>query len=159
MIVPANKIVVRVIRHVGGGYRNIFVPGDVYSSRIVRLIIHARGNRKAGNVASAMIENGMYIRWKDRLRLLVGGNRWICPPQERLWLCSAVIQLYIYLQVGFSWIECEASRHFRPVHAVNFADPDRSAAIGVVANSIFNRSERIRAMMLRPVKLDSARNP
>ena len=106
-----------------------------------------------------MIEDGMHVRRKDRLRMPIDGNCRVCPPQERLRLRRPIIQLYLYFQVGLPWVEGEACRHFRPIHPVDFADPRRFTATGMMFNTICNRSERIRTMMLGPVELDSTRNP
>src|ERR1051326_8249254 len=101
-----------------------------------------------------MIEDGMHVRRKDRLRMLVDRNGRVCPPEERLRLRRPIIQLYMYFQVGLPWVESEACRHFRPIHPVDFADPRRFTAIGMMFNVIFDRSERIWTLMLRPVELN-----
>ena len=106
-----------------------------------------------------MVEDGMHVRRKDRLRMIVDRKRGIGPPQERLWQRCSIIQLDKELQIGLSWVEREARGHFRPIHPVDFADPDGFAAISVMPGGILDRAERIRAVMLRPIELDSTRNP
>ncbi len=106
-----------------------------------------------------MVEDGVHVGRKDRLRIVIDGNRRIGPPQKRLRSWRPIVQLYVDLQVGLAWVERETSRHFRPIHAVDFADPDRFAVITVRPDAILDRSERIRTMMLWPVELDPTRNP
>src|SRR5579871_4109704 len=97
VIIAANKIVVRIIRHIGGWHRNIFVPRDIYSRGIIHLIVGPGRNRKSGNIASAVIKHDVHIRREDRLRMLIYGDSWISPPEKGLWLWSPIIQLHLNL--------------------------------------------------------------
>lgn len=63
------------------------------------------------------------------------------------------------LQIGGARIEPECSRNLRPVHPVNLAHPYDSASILSSLKLIFNGSERIRAVMLRPVELNAPGDP
>src|SRR5258708_7480742 len=159
VIIATNKVIVRMVSHILGGHRDIFVPRDIHPSGIIHFIVRARGNREPGYVPFAMVEDGMHIRWKDRLGMVVDRNRRISPPQECLRLWRPIIQLHMDLQVGLPWVECEARRHFRTIHPVDFADPDCFAAICVISDGILDRSKGARAMVLGPVELDPTRNP
>ena len=102
-----------------------------------------------------MIKDCMHVRRKDRLRVIVDGNCGVGPPEECLRFWRPIIQLHGDFQVSFPWIECEARGHFRAIHAVDFADPDRFAAIGRIFDDIRDGPKRVWAMVLRPVELDA----
>ena len=46
VIVPAKKIVFRFRDHVGGGYGNVLVPGDVDPFSVIDTVIKIASNRK-----------------------------------------------------------------------------------------------------------------
>ena len=47
VVVAAHKVVIRMIRHIGGRHRDIFIAGDIDACGVILLIINARRNREA----------------------------------------------------------------------------------------------------------------
>lgn len=58
MVISTDKIVIRFLRHIRGGHRNVFITGDIDARRIVDFVVGAGGNRESGNIALAVIEHG-----------------------------------------------------------------------------------------------------
>ena len=106
-----------------------------------------------------MVEDGMYVGRKDRLCMIVDGDCRIGPPEECLRFWRSIVQLDVDFQVRFPWMECEASRHFRAIDAVDFTDVDGFAAVGMMLDGIFDRAKGVRAMVLGPIEFDAAGNP
>src|SRR5512145_106427 len=84
IFVSAHKIVLAGNCHVRSRYWNIFVTRNVYTSRIIDLIISTRSNWETRHIALTMIKYCIHIGWKNGLIIVVHHYRRVCPPEESL---------------------------------------------------------------------------
>ena len=106
-----------------------------------------------------MVEYGIHIRWEHRVVVVVDYNSRVCPPQEGLRERRAVVDSHFYFDVGLIGMQRKALHTLGTEHTLYLAAPHRNTAIGIVLDRIVGRQIGRRAVVLRPVKLNSARNP
>ena len=159
MIIVADKVVVRMVGHVRRRHRDVFVARNVRPRRIVHFVVRAFCNGELTDVAFAVVHHRMHIRREHRLVVVVYVHSRIGPPEERLRLGGAVVQLRRYLQYGFVGVHRKAVQPFGEEHPLDFATPDRRTPVGVLDDAPIDRVKGARPMMLRPVELDPARDP
>ena len=80
VVVITHKVKIRMIGHIGGRHRDIFIAADISAGRIIDFIIRAGCNGKSGYVAFTVVHHRMNIRWKDRLVFIVDADSRIGPP-------------------------------------------------------------------------------
>ncbi len=93
VVISADKVVVRFLRHIRGGYRNVFITGDIDARRIVHFVVGAGGDGKSGNIALAVIEYGGDVGWKHALVSIAAFDRRVGPPQEMTRRCVTIKNL------------------------------------------------------------------
>ena len=106
-----------------------------------------------------MIHNGVNIWWENGLCVVVDWNSRICPPKEGLRQRSSIIKLTLNLDVCLSRIYTNAHQSFCSIHLIHIVAQHRCATIFIFLNLIINWKEGSRAVMLRPVKLNTTRDP
>lgn len=159
VIVPADEVVVRFVRHVGRRHRDVLVPGDVDAFRVVHLVVRARRDRKTRHVPLPVVEHRNDVRRENGLGMIVDRDGGVGPPEERLRLVGPVVELAADLEIRLARIERKPGGHFRAVHPVDLADPDRRGTVAARFIRILDGPERVRPVMLRPVEFDAARDP
>ena len=159
VIVSAHEIVVRMIGHVGRGYGDVLVAGDVHARAVIVFVIGTRGDGEARHRALAVVHDGVHVRREDGLRVVVDRHGGVGPPQERLRQGRGVVELAPDLQVGAAGMERKAGHALGAVHAVHLADAHGLAAVGVFHDGVIHRHERGGTVVLRPVELDAAADP
>ncbi|MNC02004.1 hypothetical protein D3C75_493690 [compost metagenome] len=159
MVIPAHKIMLRPVGHIGGGHRNILVPGNVHPCGIIHLVVDAVGDGEPGDIPFAVIHYRMDIRRKYGLGVVIHRHRRIGPPQEGLGQTGAVVELAVDFQIRLARIQGKARFAFGAVHAVNLAAPDGGAAVSVLGEPVFHRAEGVGPVMLRPVEFNAPGNP
>ena len=159
MIIVADKVVVRMVGHVRRRHRDVFVARNVRPRRVVHFVVRAFCNGELTDIAFAVVHHRMHIRREHRLVVVVDMHGRIGPPEERLRLGGAVVQLRRYLQHGFVRVHRKAVQPFGEEHPLDFATPDCRTPVGVLDDAPVDRVKRARSVMLRPVELDPARDP
>ena len=159
VIIAADKVVFGLNRHVGGRHGDVFIARNIHARGVIHFVIRAGGDGKAGNVALAVIKNGVNVGRENRLIVIVDRYRRIRPPEEMLRHGGSVIQLAGDFQIRFIGKKRKTRHAFGAKHPLHFADPDRRAAVVVRFERKIDRLERAGAVMLRPVEFDAAGNP
>ena len=106
-----------------------------------------------------MIVHGMYIWWKNRLRIFIDGNRWICPPQKCLRKRCPVVKLSPDFDISFSRIQGKGSHYSCAVHLIHISHQQCHTAILMGFCQMIHRHVCRWTVMLRPVKFDTTGNP
>ena len=159
IVVAADEIIFRLLRHVGGRNGNILISGDIHALAVVVLIVHAGRNGEAGDIPLAVVHHRVHIRWKYRLGVIIDRHSRVRPPQEGLRHRRAVVELSPDLDVRLVRIQREADDPLRPVHLVHVVHEKRPASVRVFLNHMVHRHKGCRPVMLRPVEFDPARDP
>ena len=92
VFITAHKIILRFYRHIRSRHRNIFVPRNIRSGRIIYFVISAFGDWKRRNISFSVVENGINIWRKNGLIIIIYFHGWICPPKKSLRSTRAVVQ-------------------------------------------------------------------
>ncbi len=159
VVIPADKVVFGLRRHVGGGDRDISVAGDINPLAVIMLVINAGRDREVGYGALAVIVDAVDIGREHGLRAVIDRHCRVGPPEEGLWERRAVVELSADLKIGPVRIHRKRRDLLRPVHPIHVIHKHRFATVAVVAQRIVNRRERRRAVVLRPVELNAAGDP
>ena len=159
VVVAADKIVVRAVRHIGSRHGYVFIAGNIDARRIVLFVIDARRNRKGRNVPLSVIHHRRDVRREDGLRVVVHRNRRIRPPEKRLRKRRAVIELHVDFQVCPVGKQRHRRHSLGAEHVFDLADEDAAASVRVFPYFAVHRIERARPVMLRPIEFNPAGNP
>ena len=159
MMIPSYKIELTIHRHIGSGYWYVGIYRNVRTRRIINLVIRPFGNRKGAHISFTMIKYGIYIWRKYTLEMFIHRNSRIRPPQKGLRKRSAVINFCLEFNKGLVRIERETERAFCSEHFLILVHPNGFTAVRVFLNGIINGIKGRRAMVLRPVKLNSPADP
>ena len=159
VIVSTYKVKVRFLCHIRGRNRNVFVAGNVHTCAVIMFIIYTCSNREFGYITFSMVHNCMYIRWENRLCIVVYRYCRVCPPQESLCHWCTVVELSADLDICFVRIQSEACNSFCSVHLVYIIDHNSLAAVFMFGNCVVYRLISSRTMVLWPVKFNTAGNP
>ena len=159
LLVSSHEVELRLDGHVRGGYGDVLVFRDVHAGGIVLLVVHARGDGEGGHVALAMVEHGVHVGREHRVVVVVHHHGGIGPPQEGLGERGAVVDFHVDFDVGLARVEREALHPLGAEHAFHLVAPQGLAAVGMFLDGIVRGQEGGRAVVLRPVELDAARDP
>ena len=158
-VVVAHKVKVRVGRHVGGRDRHVLVARDVHPRRVVALVVFAGRNREGRDRAPAVVHDGVHVGRKDRVGVIVDRHRGVGPPQEGLRQVGGIVQPAPDFQIRLAGVQADCGHPLGAVHLVGLADIDGHRAVVVLGHAVVHRREGGRAVMLRPVEFNPARNP
>ena len=86
-------------------------------------------------------------------------HRGIGPPQEMTRRSVAVENFALNFDQRFLWIQRKTGHDLQTAHRLNFPQPNRFAAVILLANRHIHRHKRRWAVVLRPVKFNSAGDP
>ena len=159
VIISTHKVKIRFFCHIGSWNRNIFITGNIYTCTVIMFIIYTCGNREFGYITFTMIHNCMYIRWENRLCIIIYRNCRICPPEKSLCHWSTIVQLSTDFNICLVRIQCKACNSFCSVHLVYIIDHNCFTSIFMFCNCIVYRLISSRTVMLRPVKFNTTGNP
>ncbi len=159
MAVGTDKVVVRLVRHIGGGYRNIAVTGDIDPGGVVHLVVGAAGDGEGTDVALAVVIDGGHIGREDALVGIAPFHRRVGPPEEVARRVVAVEHLASDLDERLVGIEGKPRHHLQTAHRLHLAEPDGLGAALPLRNGEVHRHESGGSVVLRPVELDAAGNP
>ena len=159
VVVIADKIIVRVICHIGGRHRDIFVAGNIGAGGVVVLVVYAVRNRKFGNSTLAVVHHSVYIGRENRLRGIVDRHSRVRPPQKGLRTVRGVVHLPVDFQIGAVRVEREARHTLGVEHLFGLTDPDRHRTVRTVFDFPISGVIGRGAVVLRPVELNAAGDP
>ena len=159
MAVGADEVVVGLVRHIGGGHRNIAVTGDIDPGGVVHLVVGAAGDGEGTNIALAVIVDGGHIRWEDALVGIAPFNRRVGPPEEVARRVVAVEHLAGDFDERLVGIEGKARHYLQTAHRLHLAQPDGLGAALMLRDGEIHRHEGGGSVVLRPVELDAAGDP
>src|SRR5216683_5530092 len=112
MVIPAEKVVVRVENHVGSRYPDVFVPSDVHPRCVIHAIIKVSRYGKGRHGTLCMVCDVGDIWREEGLVLFVHLHGDISPPQKCLDEWSAVIQLSFGLYDAFPRMQRDPDHTF-----------------------------------------------
>src|SRR6266436_4484497 len=159
MIIPAEKIILRVEDHVGSRYGNVLVPGYVHARCVIHAVIKVSRYGKGRHGSLGMVCDVGDIGREKSLIFLMHLDGDISPPQKCLDEWSAVIELSFGFYDAFPRMHRNTDHTFHPVHWFVFAEPDRAAPVFVLFNLVIHRHKCGRSVVLRPIELHPAGNP
>ena len=90
---------------------------------------------------------------------IVNGYRKVCPPHKHLRKSGAVIYTNLCFYVASALIYRNTGHTLHSAERLNFTRPYGFSAVGVILFYSLKRHKCGRSVVLRPVKLNSARNP
>ena len=159
VMVCADKVVVRFFRHVRGRDRHVFVARDVHARRVIDFIVGAGGDREGRYRALAVVKHRRNVRREDALMIVPTLHRRVGPPQEVARRGVAVEDFAGDFNQRPVRVERKAGHYLQAAHRLGLAQPDglRPALLGL--NVDVDRHKGGRAMVLRPVKFNSAGDP
>jgi len=159
LFISAHEVEFRLNGHVGCRHGDILVFRNVHTGRVVLFVVSARGDGERRHVTLAMVEHGVHVGREHRVVVVVDHHGRVGPPQERLRERRTVVNLHVDFDVRLARIERKALHPFGAEHAFHFVAPYRLAAVGMLLDGEVCGQESGRAVVLRPVELDTARNP
>ena len=159
MVISADKIVIRFLRHIRGGHRNVFITGDIDARRIVDFVVGAGGNRESGNIALAVIEHGGDVGRENALVSIAAFYRRVGPPQEMTRRGVTIKDLTGNFNQRAVRIKRKPGHDLQTAHGLRFPHPYGLHAVFPALDRKVDRHKGRRAMMLRPVELDTAGDP
>ena len=135
------------------------MAGDVHARGVVLLVADARGDGEPGNVALAVVHDGVDVRREHGLGALVDGHRRIRPPEEGLGHWRPVVEPRVDADVGLVRVKREAGHALGAEHVLDLADHNGAASVLVFADGPVHGVEGAGPVMLGPVELDAAADP
>ena len=159
IVISAHEIIVGMLRHIGGGNRDILIAGNIYSLTVIMFIIYALGNGKTGHVTLAMVHNRVHIRRENGLSIIIDSHCRIRPPEESLGHGSPVVKLAADLYVSLSRVKGKRCDTLRSVHLIHIVHQQGFASVFIFLKLIIHRHIGGRSVVLGPVEFDSSRNP
>ena len=123
VLIASFKVVLRVNSHIAGWYIDILVVRDIYTSRIVHLIIGTGSDREARYSTLTMIEHSIDIGWEHTLIVIVHLYSWVCPPQEGLRHVGAIAHTTLNLQISTTRTKCKSCHTLLVEHTLHFVHP------------------------------------
>ena len=124
-----------------------------------RGVVHAFGNRPLQDGAAVMVVDPLDIRREHRAIVLVDLDRKVCPPHKGLRVRRAVVDLHLRLEIGLAGNNGDARHALHAEQRIDFTDPDRLLTVFALGDRRFQRHKGRRAVVLRPVELDTAGHP
>lgn len=88
-----------------------------------------------------MVKNGMNIRRKNRLIILINGYSRIGPPKESLRNRRWIVEFTFNFQISFARVQGKSGHSFLVEHFFVFAHPNSHATIGIMLNSVVDRQK------------------
>ena len=159
MTVGTDKVVVGLVRHIGGGHRNVAVTGDIDSGGVVHLVVGATSDGEGADVALAVVIDGCHIGREDALVGIAPFHCRVGPPEEMARRVVAVEHLAGDLDKRLVGIEGKPRHHLQTAHRLHLAQPDGLGAALMLRDGEIHRHESSRSVVLRPVELDAAGDP
>ena len=159
ILISTLEVKTGIYSHIGSRNLDILIVRDVHSGGIVHLIISTRCNRKTGYGTFSMVEHGIDIRREYALIVIIHRYGRIRPPQEGLRHFGAVVEHPFYFEKSMSRTKREARHPFLMKHPFHFVHPYSDAAVSIFFNRRIYRHISTGTMMLRPIKLNTSRNP
>ena len=80
ILITADKVILRGNGHIGSRHRNIPIPRNIRSGRIVHFVIDPRSYRERRHIAFSVIEDRVDIGREHTLVIVVHGYSRIGPP-------------------------------------------------------------------------------
>ena len=99
IVVIADKIIVRVICHIGGRHRDIFVAGNIGAGGVVVLVVYAVRNREFGNSTLAVVHHSVYIGRKIDCVASLTGTAGFAHHKKGLRTVRRIIHLPVNFQI------------------------------------------------------------
>ena len=106
-----------------------------------------------------MVEHGIDIRREYALIVIIHRYGRIRPPQKGLRYFGTVVKYSFDFKKSMSGTKCKTCHSLLMKHTFHFIHPYRDASVGIFLNSRIHGHISTGAMMLRPVKFDTTRNP
>ena len=159
VVVPAEEVSGRSDGHVRCRDWDIFVPVQSSAGAVVDAVVAVPTDWKLRHGALGMVGHVGDIGREEGLVVVVHAGGDIGPPEEGLHERCSVVQANEELDIRSAGIEADAVHALHAVHGFMLAQPDRFGAVLVLFKFDVHRHERGRSVVLRPVELDTARNP
>ncbi|MNZ29789.1 hypothetical protein D3C78_470430 [compost metagenome] len=159
MAVGTDEVVVGLVRHVGGGHRDVAVTGDIDPGGVIHLVVGATGDGEGAHVALAVVIDGGDIGREDALVGIAPLHRRIGPPEEVTRGVVAVEHLAGDLDQRLVRVEGKAGHHLQAAHRLHLAEPDGLGAALVLLDGEVHRHKGGGPVVLGPVELDAAGDP
>ena len=159
IFISTLEIVLGVDSHIACWHIDILIVRNIHACRVIHLIISAcrNGERRYGTLT--MIEYCIHIGWEHALISIVYLNSRIRPPKEGLRQISAIAHTTLYLEISTAWTQRKASHTLLVEHPLQLVHPYGNRTILVLNNSAIHRHKGTGTMVLRPIKLNTARYP
>ena len=106
-----------------------------------------------------MVEHCIHIGWKYTLIVIVHFYGRVCPPQEGLWQGGTIAHLSLYFQECTSRTKCKTGHSLLMKHPLHFVYPNGYTSILVLFYLTINGQIGRRTVVLRPIELNTSRNP
>ena len=159
ILISTLEVKTGIYSHIGSRNLDILIVRDVHSGGIVHLIISTRCDRKTGYGTFSMVEHGIDIRREYALIVIIHRYGRIRPPQKGLRYFGTVVKYSFDFKKSMSGTKCKTCHSLLMKHTFHFIYPYRDASVGIFLNSRIHGHISTGAMMLRPVKFDTTRNP
>ena len=156
VLVAALEVVARVDAHIRCGHLDVLVVGDVYSGRVVHLVVCAGSDGEGAYGTLAVVEHGVDVRREDALVVVVDGHSGVGPPEERLRQVGAVVEHSLDFKVCAAGAQREAGHPLLVEHTLHLADPYRDGTVFMLLDGGVDGHERAGAVVLGPVELYTA---
>jgi len=79
-VVVADEVEIGVGGHIGSGYLDVFISGDINTCRVIVLIIFPGGYWKGGDRALPVIHDSVNVWWENGEGIVIHRNSRVCPP-------------------------------------------------------------------------------
>ena len=155
VLISALEVKTGVDGHIGSRNLDILIVRDIYSGRIVHLVVSTRCDGETGYSTLSMIEHGIDIGREYALIVIVYCYGRVCPPQESLRNFGTVVKNPLDFEKSMSRTKRKTCHSFLVEHTFHFIHPYRDTSVGIFFNSRIYGHVGARAVMLRPVKLNA----
>jgi len=115
--------------------------------------------REFGHRALGMVGDEAHVVGEERLVMLVHAGGDVRPPEEGLRVAAAIVEADFQFEIGAPGAQADAMHTLHARHGIVIATPHGDGAIGFAFDGYFDGEKSCRAMMLRPVELDSTGDP
>ena len=159
VLVTSLEVVLRVNSHIAGWYIDILVVRDIYTSRIVHLIISTRSDREARYSTLTMIKYSIHIRREHALIFIIYLYCRISPPQECLRQIGAIANTTLYLQISTARTKRKTSHTLLMEHTLHLIHPHSNRTVFILYDGRVYGHIGTGTMVLGPVELYATRYP
>ena len=155
ILISTLKVKAGVDSHIGSRNLDILIVRDIYSGRIIHLVVSTRCDGETGYGTLSMVENGIDIGREYALIVVVHRYGRVCPPQEGLRYFSTIVKYSLDFKKSMSRTKRKTCHSFLMKHTFHFIHPYRDTSVSIFLNSRIYRHVGAGAVMLRPVKLNA----